>query len=178
MALLLGSLYYPLAGIKTKPETPASGPTLDGLEFVRQYNPGEYAAIDWLKQNAPPDAAIVEAVGEWGDWGLVSRSTGLPTIVNWLGHQRQWRGGWERFESDRADLSRALRDQYFDERAEEVERIYATLDPCGGAAHPVQVRHRLRVRRTPRARPLRHRGHCKVRSHSRPRIRLPPTATR
>ena len=130
VALLLGSLYYPLAGIQTKPETPYSGRTLDGLEFVRQHNPAEYAAIDWLKQNAPPDAAIVEAVGEWGDWGLVSRSTGLPTIVNWLGHQRQWRGGWERFASDSADVSRALRDQYFDERAAEVERIYATLDPA------------------------------------------------
>ncbi|MCY3544372.1 MAG: DUF2298 domain-containing protein [Chloroflexi bacterium] len=130
VALLLGSLYYPLAGIKTKPETPSFGLTLDGLEFVRQYNPAEYAAIDWLKQNAPPDAAIVEAVGEWGDWALVSRSTGLPTIVNWLGHQRQWRGGWERFDADSADVSRALRDQYFDERAAEVERIYATLDPA------------------------------------------------
>ena len=130
VALLLGSLYYPLAGIKTKPETPASGRTLDGLEFVRQYNPAEYSAIDWLKRNAPPDAAIVEAVGEWGDWGLVSRSTGLPTIVNWLGHQRQWRGGWERFAADKAEVSRALRDQYFDERAAEVERIYATLDPA------------------------------------------------
>ena len=71
-----------------------------------------------------------EAVGEWGDWALVSRSTGLPTIVNWLGHQRQWRGGWERFDADSADVSRALRDQYFDERAAEVERIYATLDPA------------------------------------------------
>ena len=130
VALLLGSLYYPLAGIKTKPETPASGRTLDGLEFVRQYNPAEYSAIDWLKRNASPDAAIVEAVGEWGDWGLVSRSTGLPTIVNWLGHQRQWRGGWDRFQADSADVSRALRDQYFDERAAEVERIYATLDPA------------------------------------------------
>ena len=128
--LLIGSLYYPLAAAKTKPDTPYAGPTLDGLSFVQQNRPAEYDAIAWLKQNAPPDAAIVEAVGEWSDWGLVSRSTGLPTIVNWLGHQKQWRGGWEVFDADKPDISRALRDKYFDDRTAEVERIYTTLDPA------------------------------------------------
>lgn len=97
---------------------------------MRQYNPAEYDAIAWLKANAPPDSAIVEAVGEWGDWGMISRSTGLPTIVNWLGHQKQWRGGWDRFDAETPEVSRALRDQYFEERAAEVERIYTTLDPA------------------------------------------------
>ena len=128
--LLIGSLYYPLAAAKTKPDTPYAGPTLDGLSFVQQNRPAEYDAIAWLKQNAPPDAAIVEAVGEWSDWGLVSRSTGLPTIVNWLGHQKQWRGGWEKFDANKPDVSRALRDKYFDDRTAEVERIYTTLDPA------------------------------------------------
>ena len=128
--LLIGSLYYPLAAAKTKPDTPYAGRTLDGLSFVQQNRPAEYDAIAWLKQNASPDAAIVEAVGEWSDWGLVSRSTGLPTIVNWLGHQKQWRGGWEKFDADKPDVSRALRDKYFDDRTAEVERIYTTLDPA------------------------------------------------
>ena len=128
--LLIGTLYYPLAAAKTKPDTPYAGRTLDGLSFVQQNRPAEYDAIAWLKQNAPPDAAIVEAVGEWSDWGLVSRSTGLPTIVNWLGHQKQWRGGWEKFDADKPDVSRALRDKYFDDRTAEVERIYTTLDPA------------------------------------------------
>ena len=128
--LLIGSLYYPLAAAKTKPDTPYAGRTLDGLSFVQQNRPAEYDAIAWLKQNASPDAAIVEAVGEWSDWGLVSRSTGLPTIVNWLGHQKQWRGGWEIFDADKPDVSRALRDKYFDDRTAEVERIYTTLDPA------------------------------------------------
>ena len=128
--LLIGSLYYPLAAAKTKPDTPYAGPTLDGLSFVQQNRPAEYDAIAWLKQNASPDAAIVEAVGEWSDWGLISRSTGLPTIVNWLGHQKQWRGGWEKFDADKPDISRALRDKYFDDKTAEVERIYTTLDPA------------------------------------------------
>ena len=128
--LLLGSLYYPLAAVKTKPDTPYAGRTLDGLSYVRQNNPAEYDAIEWLKGNAPSDAAIVEAVGEWNDWALVSRSTGLPTIVNWLGHQKQWRGGWEQFNAETPEVSRALRDQYFKEKTAEVERIYTTLEPA------------------------------------------------
>ena len=128
--LLLSSLYYPLAAVKTKPDTPYAGRTLDGISYVRQNNPAEYDAIEWLKQNAPPGAAIVEAVGEWSDWALVSRSTGLPTIVNWLGHQKQWRGGWEQFDADTTEETHALRDKYFNERAGEVELIYTTLDPA------------------------------------------------
>ena len=126
--LLLCSLYYPLAAVKTKPETPNAGRTLNGLAFVQQYNPAEYEAIEWLNENAPSNSAIVEAVGEWSDWGMISRSTGLPTIVNWLGHQKQWRGDWERFDADTPEASRALRDQYFNDRTAEVERIYTTLD--------------------------------------------------
>ena len=128
VVLLLGSLYYPLAAAKTKPEVPQTGRTLDGLSFVSIYRPAEYAAIEWLKDNAPRDAAIVEAVGEWSDWGMVSRSTGLPTIVNWLGHQKQWRGGWERFDAETPEASRRLARPVFRRKSGEVERIYTTLD--------------------------------------------------
>ncbi len=127
--LLMSALYYPLAATKTKPDTPHTGRTLDGLSFMQLRSPAEYDAIAWLKQNTTPGDAIVEAVGEWNDWGLISRSTGLPTIVNWLGHQKQWRGGWDKFDADSPEESRALRDRYFDDRTAEVERIYTTLDP-------------------------------------------------
>ncbi len=126
--LLLGSLYYPLAATMTKPETPHTGPTLDGLEFVRIYRPAEYDAIAWLKRNAPHDAAIAEAVGEWHDWGMISRSTGIPTIVNWIGHEKQWRGSWEAFDAATPVESRELRDRYFNDRAAEVELLYTTTD--------------------------------------------------
>lgn len=134
IVLLLASLYYPAAALKTKPESPIAGPTLDGLEFVRQSRPAEYAAIEYLRANAPPNAAIVEAVGEWFDWAMISRSTGLPTIVNWLGHQKQWRGGWSRFDAETVEESQALRDIYFTERQNEVALIYTTLDAAEAKA--------------------------------------------
>lgn len=128
LILLAGSLYYPLAALNTKPETPHDGPTLDGLAYVQQGRPAEYNAIAYLQRNAPQDAAIVEAVGEWFDWGLISRSTGLPTIVNWIGHEKQWRGGWDRFNAASAEESRRLRDEYLAGREAEVALIYTTQD--------------------------------------------------
>ncbi len=134
LILLAGSFYYPLAAIKTKPDTPVTGRTLDGLSFVHQSRPAEYAAIEYLRQNAPQDAAIVEAVGEWFDWGMISRSTGLPTIVNWLGHQKQWRGGWGRFDAPTAGEVQGIRDAYFAARESEVALIYTTHDPAEAKA--------------------------------------------
>ena len=34
----------------------------------------------------------MESIGEWNEAGLISRSTGVPTVYNWPGHEIQWRG--------------------------------------------------------------------------------------
>jgi len=66
--------------------------TLDGTEFFSYGNPGEAAAIGWLKQ--APYGTIVEAVGgSYSEFARVSEQSGLPTVLGWPGHQSQWRGG-------------------------------------------------------------------------------------
>ena len=90
--LLMGSAYYTAAALVSKGGPEGGAPTLDGLDFVRSSRPAEYRAIEYLKERADADTVMVEAVGEWFDAGLVSRSTGVPTIVNWPHHQKQWRG--------------------------------------------------------------------------------------
>ena len=79
-------------------------------------------------ENVERDSHIVEAVGEWADYALISRSTGMPTIVNWIGHQRQWRGGWDKFEAATSEDSQILRNEYFERRAQEVETVYTSQD--------------------------------------------------
>ena len=104
--LLLGSLYYPPAAGVSKSELTLESATLDGLSFLRR-DPrmeAEHAAINFIKENVDKDSAVLEAVGEWSDWGLVSRSTGVPTILNWPGHEMQWRGGSESFEGRESDV--------------------------------------------------------------------------
>ena len=57
--------------------------------------PGELAALNWLRENVDGAPVIVEAVGPQYSvqgHGRVSASTGLPTLLGWAGHEYQWRG--------------------------------------------------------------------------------------
>jgi YYY domain-containing protein len=67
--------------------------TLDGLAQMERFNPDEYQAIIWLRQNVSGTPVIVEAVGgQYTGFARVSASTGLPTVLGWAGHEYQWRG--------------------------------------------------------------------------------------
>jgi uncharacterized membrane protein len=111
--LLVGSLYYTAAAAASKSGFPDRDTTLDGLAFVERTSKAEYAAIFFVMDEIERDAAILEAVGEWFDSGLISRSTGVPTVINWPGHEIQWRGSHE----------------VLDGREGDVARIYETMDP-------------------------------------------------
>ena len=113
IVLVVGSLYYPAAASVSKANNFASNATLDGLAFVRTSRPAEYEAIRFIRDNLSDDDAIIEAVGEWFDHGLISRSTGVPTLFNWPGHELQWRGALDRW----------------GDRGGEVATIYTSTDP-------------------------------------------------
>ena len=112
IALIIGALYYPAAASTSKAGT-FTDATLNGLNFLKRSSSAEYDAIQFVRAEIDRDGAILEAVGEWFDSGLISRSTGVPTIFNWPGHQIQWRGS----------------DDSFGGREQDVARIYETTDP-------------------------------------------------
>ncbi|MBI5649558.1 MAG: hypothetical protein HZC40_03805 [Chloroflexi bacterium] len=118
LALLLGaSVVYPAFAIPNRAEDFRNAPTLDGIAWIRQINPGDYAAIQWLNTNAPRGARIVEAPGNEYSYGnRVSMATGLATPLGWAGHESQWRGGSAFFKNDAAGIDRAA----------DVARIYQT----------------------------------------------------
>ena len=114
--LFLGSIYYPVAAALDRTKGTSSD-TLDGLTFLLERgDSAEYEAILWLRDEAPR-GRIVEAVGndwDWGyDYGRISSSSGLPTILGWRGHEHQWRGTTEPFHG----------------RADDVAQIYSSDDP-------------------------------------------------
>ena len=92
LALALCGLYLTAGMAWTETGGLGREPTLDGLAYVESARPDEYAAIEYVKNEIPEGSAIVESVGEWFDAGLISRSSGVPTIINWPGHELQWRG--------------------------------------------------------------------------------------
>ena len=111
--LLVASLYYPAAAAPSKPDLPGGPVGLDGLVHISMEEPGEFAAIEFLRANAGSDSAVLEAVGgSYTEFGRVSSSTGVPTVLGWPGHEIQWRGSSVPFEG----------------REEHVREIYETQD--------------------------------------------------
>ena len=124
IVLLAGSLYYPPAAATTKGDLQDGSATLDGLAFLARIRPAEYEAIKFVRNHVDKDAAMVEAVGEWFDAGLISRSTGVPTVFNWPGHELQWRGSTEKFDGREQDVARI----YETQDVEEATNLLAKYD--------------------------------------------------
>jgi len=126
--LLLASLWYPLAAIPSKADNFRGQPTLDGLAYLRRYDPAQMAAIEWLRANVPPDAVVLEASGgSYTEAARVSMATGNPTLLGWDFHERQWRGnaGYDKAAAGRPE---ALDRIYRSARPEELP---ALLDQWG-----------------------------------------------
>ena len=92
--LFLISLYYPISAIATRIEGFRQPLTLDGLAYLKDSNRlDEYRAIEFIKQDSGINSALVEALGaDYTDFGKISSSTGVPTVLGWVGHEVQWRG--------------------------------------------------------------------------------------
>ncbi len=118
VALLSGSLYYTAAAFVSKSQDSTQAVTLNGLAFVEESEPAEYGAIQYIKNNLPRDTAILEGVGEWFNSGLISRSTGIPTVYNWPGHQLQWRGPSPEFVQREQDVATIYQATDFEEARE------------------------------------------------------------
>ncbi len=111
LALMVMALTYPVLGFwdKTHGFNPPGGLTLDGGAYLQRGDLDQWAAIQWL-QKAPP-GAIVEALptpdkgtGDYTDYSLISEYSGLPTVLGWVGHEVQWRGGGTEIGSRQTDI--------------------------------------------------------------------------
>ncbi len=104
--VIVAGLVYPFYAFnnKTNGLQPKTW-TLDGAAYLAN-TPDEAAAIAWL-QNAP-DGFVLEAVpaagGSYTGSARISTNTGLPAVLGWVGHESQWRGGYEEMGSRQADI--------------------------------------------------------------------------
>jgi uncharacterized membrane protein len=91
--LTVAGLFYPVFATVTRAERFQTEPTLDGVAYLAQQNPGDAAAAAWLRANVPGVATVLEAHGgSYTYAGRISAQTGLPTLLGWEGHELQWRG--------------------------------------------------------------------------------------
>lgn len=69
---------------------------LDGLEFLNEEYPDDYALIQWIRENIKDQPVILEANGDsYTKRGRISVTTGMPTIQGWYTHEWLWRGNLE-----------------------------------------------------------------------------------
>ncbi|HEU5330520.1 MAG TPA: DUF2298 domain-containing protein [Thermomicrobiales bacterium] len=126
--LLLASLAYPIASSRSRTNQFQQWSGLDGLAFVKQANPDEYAGITWVRANVPAGTVVAEAPGcSYGElYGMphdrVSAFAGVSTPLGWAGHEQQWRGGSPQLLNDLGPRGAA------------VNRLYSTTDPNEAAA--------------------------------------------
>ena len=86
--------------------------SFDGLVFIDDRGGNTRDAIRYVRSTVSKSDGILEAVGEWGDAGIISMNSGVPNIINWPGHQKQWRPN---------DLT-------IEQRVADVKTIYETID--------------------------------------------------
>lgn len=96
----------------------AEPPTLNGLSYIAKANPADAAAIRFLNEKIPGQPCIAEFVGEgYNSWGSrVSIFTGIPALMGWDGHVREWIG------------ARPGADQDISSRFQATEQIFRTTD--------------------------------------------------
>jgi YYY domain-containing protein len=130
LLLIVAALVYPISA------TPArvadrfdtrSGPTLDGMAFMRtgvwaeqgrQFPLAEDAdAIEWMRAHIDGTPIVLEAQTDPYRWaGRVSAYTGLPTLLGWPWHERQQRRV-------------ALADRVIDSRQRLIKQLYTLASP-------------------------------------------------
>ncbi|HEV8635544.1 MAG TPA: DUF2298 domain-containing protein, partial [Chloroflexota bacterium] len=109
LVLLFGStLLYPVGATMARTQGFAGSRTLDGLAFWRAAQPDDMAAIDWLSRAVPGTPIVATAAGDSYRFesGRVATTTGLPTPVGWLLHERQFRGGSGEVDVRQLDVDR------------------------------------------------------------------------
>src|SRR6266581_1493467 len=133
LVFFLAGLVYPIVGSyqRTNHYMQRTN-SLDGLNYLQSYDPGDYAAIRWLNNHVQGSSIIVEAFnpqgGDYSDYGRISVFTGLPTLMGWAGHEYQWRVNWLNKDYNAADFYRRGADSntiYTDTHPSEVLALMA-----------------------------------------------------
>jgi uncharacterized membrane protein len=104
--ILTLSMFYPVMGLwsKTNGFKPAQW-EIDGTAYLTRFNPDEAAAIEWL-WNAPLGTIVESVGGSYSAHARMSTHSGQPTVLGWVGHEHQWRGGFEEMGTRQDDIAR------------------------------------------------------------------------
>jgi uncharacterized membrane protein len=142
--LVLAGLVFTFASVTTRTAGwRERALTLDGLAWWQQAHPADLAAAEWLKANAPPGATLVEARGDsYQDNAHLSLASGVPTVLGWEFHERQWGRSDDDIGPRVADLERLFKTATPDETLEILGRYgarYLVVGPAERSAYQMSA---------------------------------------
>ncbi len=110
--LIMAALSYPVFATYSRSDNFNNKPTLDGAAYFSQEYQNEYNAIMWLNNlNGTP--VVLQSPGNTYRLNThVTTFTGLPTVIGWAGHEKNWRN----------------RAETIDERWSDVPQVYMSSD--------------------------------------------------
>jgi len=91
--LVLSCSVFPVVATFTRIEDMNAKPTLDGMEYMKGLDRGDYDAIMWIQENIRGTPVILEASADDSSYRYTSRvsaNTGLPTVIGWARHEQFW----------------------------------------------------------------------------------------
>ena len=130
----------PMAAVARSREGQGHG--LSAIGYLERNDPGFFSALRWGRDELNPQEDIVaEAISESYDAGnRFSAFTGIPTLLGWPGHERQWH-------SDiREDARRAaIETLYTGDRPDQLDTVYDWGITHVVVGHPERAAYGVRV---------------------------------
>jgi len=91
--LVISCSFFPVVSTFTRIEEMNAEPSLDGMEYMKELDRGDYNAIRWMQENITGSPVVLEAAEDASSYSYTSRvsaNTGLPTVIGWARHERFW----------------------------------------------------------------------------------------
>jgi len=134
--VIITSLFYPVLSLlnKTNSFQSINDWTLNGTDFLYDQAAAEIEATEWL--HSAPKGIVAEAVsptgGSYTYYARVATLSGQPSVLGWMGHESQWRGGNQEMGSRQPDMELLYCSRSSEETLEIIERYnirYIYLGP-------------------------------------------------
>ncbi|MDO8452350.1 MAG: DUF2298 domain-containing protein [bacterium] len=91
-AYICVQMIYPYFAIKTFYSL-KTYQSLNGEYWLFKEYPGEYRALEWIRNNLHSRSVVLSAPGDsYSDYGVIQAYSGMPTVQGWFVHEWLWRG--------------------------------------------------------------------------------------
>ncbi|AKB67013.1 DUF2298 domain-containing protein [Methanosarcina mazei] len=127
--LIICCAIFPAVSTVTRIKEMNAEPSLDGMEYMRELDRGDYNAIRWMQANIKGSPVILETSEDDSSYSYacrVSSNTGIPAVIGWARHERFWGRDHEEVKKRIGDVSLIYSTGSEEEAIELIEKYNVT----------------------------------------------------